>query len=120
MESYLPVLILLGIGTAIGGGVVALSSQLGPSRRHRMKDAAYECGVHPVTDARRRFSVHFYLVAILFLLFDVESVFFYPWAVVFRRFLEVNSFILLEMGFFVAVLLTGYVYVLRKGALEWD
>ena len=67
-----------------------------------------------------RFSVRFYLVAILFLLFDVEAIFFFPWAVVFKKYLSINSFILVEMGFFVAILLIGYYYILRKGALEWE
>jgi len=67
-----------------------------------------------------RFSVRFYLVAILFLLFDVEAIFFFPWAVVFKKFLSINSFILVEMGFFVTILLVGYYYILRKGALEWE
>lgn len=76
--------------------------------------------MNPVGDARQRFSVRFYLVAILFLLFDVEALFFYPWAVVYKKYLSINAFILLEMAVFVAILLVGYFYVLGKGALEWD
>lgn len=118
--EYIPVLILMGVGAALGGVVLLLSTLLGPHIKNRKKDTPFECGVPPIGDARRRFSVRFYLVAILFLLFDVEAIFFFPWAVVFKKYLAINSFILLEMGIFVGVLLVGYYYVLRKGALEWD
>ena len=118
--TYIPVLILMCVAIAIGGSVLVVSSLLGPKVHHPRKDTPFECGVPPVGDARQRFSVRFYLVAILFLLFDVEAIFFFPWAVVFKKYLEINSFILLEMAFFVAILLVGYVYVLRKGALEWE
>jgi len=97
-----------------------LSHWLGPKLPGRMKNEPFECGVPPVGDAKRRISVRFYLVAILFLLFDVEGIFFIPWAVIYRKFLAINHFILIEMGIFIAILLVGYLYVLRKGALEWD
>jgi len=118
--SYIPVLILLAVGAVIGVIVLLLSSWLGPKIPNKVKNSPFECGVPPMGDARHRFSVRFYLVAILFLLFDVEAIFFFPWAVIYRKFLAINSFILFEMGFFVAILLVGYYYVLRKGALEWD
>lgn len=118
--TYIPVLILLAIGIILGAVILILSSALGPKIPNRRKDMPFECGVPPHGDAKQRVSVRFYLVAILFLLFDVEAVFFFPWAVVYRQYLSVNSFILLEMGLFVGVLLVGYWYVLRKGALEWD
>lgn len=110
----------MGIGLTIGVAATALSSWLGPKLPNRRKDTPFECGVPPHGDARQRFSVRFYLVAILFLLFDVEAIFFYPWAVVYKKYLTINAFILIEMAVFVAVLLLGYFYVLRKGALEWD
>lgn len=91
-----------------------------PRMPHPKKDQPFECGVPSVDGGHRRFSVRFYLVAILFLLFDVEAIFFFPWAVVFRDFLAVNGFILLEMLAFVAVLTLGLYYVWRKGALAWD
>ena len=119
MEGYIPVLILMGVGAVIAGAALFIS-HLVPVKRNVTKMNAYECGVPTIGDARGRFSVKFYLVAILFLLFDVEAVFFYPWAVVYKKFLGVNEFILLEMLFFVLILLVGYVYVLKKGALEWD
>lgn len=120
MAEYIPVLILMGAGLLVGGAILVITHLLGPKARNKMKMQVYECGVPPIGDARRRFSVKFYLVAILFLLFDVEAVFFYPWAVVYRKFLTVNEFILVEMLVFMAILLVGYVYVYKKGALNWD
>lgn len=120
MSAYIPVLILMGVGAAIASVVLVLTHLCGPKRPNKYKQNVYECGVPPIGDARRRVSVKFYLVAILFLLFDVEGIFFYPWAVVFKKYLEVNSFILFEMLFFVTILLVGYIYILKKGALEWD
>lgn len=118
--DYIPVLILMTVGAGLGGIITLLSHLLGPKQGNKMKDQAFECGVPPVGDAKRRISVRFYLVAILFLLFDVEAMFFFPFAVSYKEYLSVNSFILIEMGIFVAILLIGYIYVLRKGALEWD
>ncbi|MCM2322532.1 MAG: NADH-quinone oxidoreductase subunit A [Oligoflexia bacterium] len=108
------------IGLVVGGAVLLLTSLLGPKLPNRRKNQPFECGVPPIGDARHRFSVRFYLVAILFLLFDVEAVFFFPWAVVYKKYLSINAFILIEMAFFVAILLLGYFYVIRKGALEWE
>jgi NADH-quinone oxidoreductase subunit A len=110
----------LALGLAVGGLILFVSHFLGPQIPSKRKNAPFECGVPPVGDARQRFSVRFYLVAILFLLFDVEAVFFFPWAVVFKKYLSINAFILVEMAFFVAILLVGYFYVLGKGALEWE
>ncbi len=118
--AYIPILILMLIGMIVGGGAILLSHFLGPKLPNLRKNSPFECGVPPFGDARHRISVKFYLVAILFLLFDVEAVFFFPWAVVYKKFLDINSFILFEMGFFVGILLLGYYYVLKKGALEWD
>ncbi len=118
--GYIPVLILMFVGMTLGGVILAVSYLLGPKLPNRRKDMPFECGVPSVGDARHRISVRFYLVAILFLLFDVEAIFFFPWAVVYKKYLSINSFILMEMAFFVAILLVGYYYVLRKGALEWE
>jgi NADH-quinone oxidoreductase subunit A len=118
--SYIPVLILMLVGLAVGVVVLILTSLLGSGIPNKRKDMPFECGVPPVGTARHRFSVRFYLVAILFLLFDVEGIFFYPWAVVYKKYLSINYFILVEMAFFAAILLVGYIYVLRKGALEWE
>lgn len=118
--TYIPVLILMLVGTFVGTVILVLSSLLGTGVPNRRKNMPFECGVPGAGPLRHRFSVRFYLVAILFLLFDVEAIFFFPWAVVFKKFLSINSFILIEMGFFAAILLVGYVYVLRKGALDWE
>jgi NADH-quinone oxidoreductase subunit A len=118
--EYIPVLILMAVGTAIGVGAMTLSALLGPKLPNRRKNLPFECGVEPHGDAQHRISVRFYLVAILFLLFDVEALFFYPWAVVYKKYLTINAFILIEMAAFVLILLVGYFYVLGKGALEWE
>ncbi len=118
--SYIPVLTMLILALGLGVVISIVSYVLGPKIYNRRKNEAFECGVPPQGDARRRISVRFYLVAILFLLFDVEGVFFFPWAISFREYLAVNQFILYEMGFFVGVLLIGYFYVVKKGALEWE
>lgn len=118
--AYIPVLILMVAAAILGSVVLLVSWLLGPKAPNKRKNSPFECGMPPVGDAQHRFSVRFYLVAILFLLFDVEAVFFFPWAVVFKKYLSINSFILVEMGFFVAILLVGYFYILRKGALEWE
>ena len=118
--DYIPVLILMLIGMALGGVILVVSYLLGPKMPNKRKDQPFECGMPPVGDAQHRISVRFYLVAILFLLFDVEAIFFFPWAVVYRKYLSINSFILVEMVGFVAILLVGYFYVLKKGALEWE
>ena len=118
--DYIPILILMTIGAVLGGAILVASSLLGPKLPNKRKNEPFECGVPPVGSAQQRFSVRFYLVAILFLLFDVEAIFFFPFAVTFKKFLQINSFIIWEMGFFVGILLIGYFYVLKKGALEWD
>lgn len=118
--QYFPILLLVVIGTIMGFGMVKVTEILGPRVFHPRKNEPFECGVPIHEDTSRRFSVRFYLVAILFLLFDVEVIFFYPYAIVFREFLKVNSFIVWEMLFFVLTLLVGYFYIRRRGALEWD
>jgi NADH-quinone oxidoreductase subunit A len=118
--TYIPVLILMLVGLTVGGAVLLLTTLLGTGIPNKRKDMPFECGVPPVGSAHNRFSVRFYLVAILFLLFDVEGIFFFPWAVAYKKYLSINAFILIEMAFFVAILLVGYIYVLRKGALEWE
>jgi NADH-quinone oxidoreductase subunit A len=118
--TYIPVLILLLVGLGVGVIVTILTTLLGSGIPNRRKNMPFECGVPGVGSAHHRFSVRFYLVAILFLLFDVEGIFFFPWAVVYKKYLAINAFILIEMAVFAAILLVGYFYVLRKGALEWE
>lgn len=118
--EYIPVLMLLGAALLIGGAIMVLTHLLGPKAKAKIKDTPFECGMPVVGDAKGRISVRFYLVTILFLLFDVEAIFFFPWAITFKKFLAVNGFILAEMGIFLGILLVGYFYVIKKGALEWD
>ena len=120
LSEYIPV--LLHIGVAIGFAVSALliSVLLGKAgKRTAIKDSAYECGMLPEGEAQPRFSVKFYLVAMLFILFDLEIVFMYPWAVVYRESIVESKAILWSMLCFVSVLMVGYVYALKKGALDW-
>jgi NADH-quinone oxidoreductase subunit A len=117
LTAYLPILILMALAILFALGALLLSSLLGPRDPNPVKLAPYECGITPVGSARGRFPVKFYLVAMLFIVFDIEIVFLYPWAVVYR---ELGLFGLAEMGIFVGVLLAGLVYVWRKGGLEWD
>ena len=117
MREYVPVLLFLLVAIAFAGGTIGLSSIIVPRRKNAVKMSAYECGVEPVGDARERFSVKFYLVAVLFILFDIEAVFMYPWAVAFR---QLGLYGLIEMVLFIAILLVGYLYLLKKRALEWD
>ena len=117
MIHYLPILILLLIAIAIAVGQVALSSILGPRKPTPQKNAPYECGIIPAEDARKGVWVRFYMIAMLFILFDMETVFLYPWAVLYRR---LGVFGLIEMSVFLAILLIGYAYAWKKGALKWD
>jgi NADH-quinone oxidoreductase subunit A len=117
MREYIPVLLFLAVAIAFAAGTIGLSSIIVPRRRNSVKMSAYECGVEPVGDARERFSVKFYLVAVLFILFDIEAVFLYPWAVSFN---QLGLYGLIEMVLFIVILFVGYVYLLKKRALEWD
>ena len=117
MSEYVPVVFLLLVGLGLGAALLGISAFLGPTRARGSKGAPYECGIIPASDARGRFDVKFYLVAMLFILFDIELVFLFPWAALYRR-LGLLGFA--EMLVFVAVLLVGLAYVWRKGALEWE
>ncbi len=117
LMDYVPILILVGLAALFAGGSIVLSALLGPRRPTPEKLAPYECGVEPVGTARNPFSVKFYLVAMLFIIFDMEIVFLYPWAVVYR---QLGVFGLVSMGTFLLVLLVGFFYVWKKGGLEWD
>jgi len=115
--DYLPILILLVVSALFAVVALAVPFYLGPRNPSTTKSDTYESGKLPYGDARRRVPVHYYMVAMLFMMFDIEVVFFYPWAVIFR---QLKLFGLIEMGVFVLILLIGYVYVWKKGALEWD
>ena len=115
--GFIPVLIMIGLGVGFAAGSVGLSQLLGPSKPTPEKEAPYECGMPAVGDARDRQSIKFYLVAMIFLLFDIEVAFLYPWAVAFRD-LGMMGFV--QVLTFFALLTTGYVYVWRKGAFDWS
>ncbi len=115
--NYLPVAIYLLVAIGFGAVVVFLSSLLGPKMPGKVKLETYECGMEPIGPNRLRTSIKFYVIAMLFIIFDIEAVFLYPWAVVFK---ELKIFGLVEMGIFIAILFAGLAYVWRKGALEWD
>lgn len=121
-EQYYPILILFGLIGIIVSVIVFLSTVIGPRKETRAKYEPFEAGSKPVGDARSRFSVKFYMVAIIFIIFDIETVFLYPWAVLYADFSAAGmaGLMFVEMALFVAVLGVGLVYVWRKGALEWD
>jgi NADH-quinone oxidoreductase subunit A len=116
-EIYFPVLVQVIIAIAIAGGLIGASMLLGKRVRGKVKDSPYECGIAPTGSARDRFSVKFYLVGIVFILFDIEAVFLYPWAVVYR---ELKMFAFYEMLLFIVLVLSGFYYIWKKGALDWS
>jgi NADH-quinone oxidoreductase subunit A len=117
MEQFVPVLVMLIFAMSFAALNLLLSVLLGKKAgTNPVKDAAYECGMPPITDAHQRFSVKFYLVAILFVLFDIEVVFLYPWAVHFKAF---PAFLFVEMFIFIGILFLGWWYVVKKGAVNW-
>lgn len=123
LSDYLPILLMFVVAIGFAGGNVILSQLVGQSKRTRTKQMPYECGKDPVGSARARFSVKFYLIAMVFILFDIELIFLMPWAVVFKKLtLEdgLGTLAYVEMMIFVALLLVGYVYVLKKGLFEWS
>ena len=115
--DYLPVFIFVVITAAAAFLIVGLSTLITKRKPSRDKLMPYECGVDPIGSARRRFSVNFFTIAMLFIIFDIEAVFLYPWAVIYR---ELGLFGLVEMAIFVGVLIVGLAYVWRRGALEWE
>jgi NADH-quinone oxidoreductase subunit A len=117
VTAYLPILIALLVAVGFVVVVMVASSLVVPMRRNAIKNSPYECGIEPVGGARQRFPVKFYLVAVLFILFDIEAIFLYPWAVSFRQLGLVG---LIEMVLFIVILFVGYLYLLKKRALEWE
>ena len=117
IEQYIPIFLMIGCAIAFGIFMGKANELLGPKRENSEKLTTYESGMEPVRSARERFSVKYYMVAMLFLLFDIEIVFLYPWAVSYKQ-LGLQGFIV--MFIFIAVLLIGYYYLWKKGALEWD
>lgn len=117
MQEYLPLLLLFGFVLVNAAGMLVLSHLVSPQRPTPVKATPYESGMPPLGSTRDRFSVKFYLVAMLFIVFDIETVFMIPWGVAFR---QLGLFGLVEMVVFIAILLVGYVYAWKRGALEWD
>ena len=115
--QYLPLAVIFILAAALGVLVIVLGTIFGPHRPTKRKGQPYESGMTPYGQGTRRMSVRYYLVAVLFILFDVELVFFLPWAVVFR---QLGTFGLVEMVLFVVILMVGYVYAWKKGALKWE
>ena len=121
LREYGPVLMLLLVALLFAFGTLGVSVLFGAKgKRSRIKDTAYECGMLPVGEGSTRMSVKFYLVAMLFILFDIEVVFLYPWAVVYRQMLKTNADLIFgSMISFLAILFVGYIYALKKKAFDW-
>jgi NADH-quinone oxidoreductase subunit A len=123
LEAYLPILLMFIVALGFAGGNILLSQMVGQRKSTRTKLMPYECGKDPVGSARERFSVKFYLIAMLFILFDIEAIFLIPWAVVFKQMAGESSMmrnlIYFEMIIFILLLLVGYIYVRQKGAFDW-
>ncbi|HWQ14837.1 MAG TPA: NADH-quinone oxidoreductase subunit A [Roseiflexaceae bacterium] len=117
LADYLPILVMFLVALFIAVFVIVVSRFLGPQRPTRRKLMPYESGMEPIGPAQRRFPVKFNLVAMIFILFDIEIIFFFPYALVYRR---LGIFGLIEMGVFLFVLLIGYIYILKRGALQWE
>lgn len=115
--NYFPILILAIVAVLFAVGSVAGSMLIGKRKPHPEKLSPYECGMEPIGSARERFSIRFYIIAMIFVIFDIELVFLYPWAVVFK---SMRMFGFIEMGVFILILVFCYVYVWKRGALEWE
>ncbi|HHM23819.1 MAG TPA: NADH-quinone oxidoreductase subunit A [Bacteroidetes bacterium] len=120
VSELFPILLFLIIAVGMVAAILLLTHVIGPRRPGAIKLSPYESGMEPVGEPRTRFSIRFYIIAMLFVLFDIEVVFFYPWAVIYRKFLSMGSFILIEMLVFIGLLLVGYIYAWKRGALEWE
>jgi NADH-quinone oxidoreductase subunit A len=116
-ESYFPVLVQVVIALALAAGLIGVSALLGKRAKSPLKDTPYESGMAPTGSASERFSVKFYLVGMVFILFDIEAIFLYPWAVVYR---QLKMFGFFEMLLFIVLVMVGFYYVWKKGALDWS
>lgn len=121
IEHYIPIFLALTVAVLFSLVLLFGSSLFGPQQPTESKLSTYESGMEPVKNARERFSVKYYMVAMLFIIFDIEVVFLYPWAVNLRKLIDsMGLFIIIEMVVFILILLVGYFYILKKGALQWD
>ena len=120
-DSLLPVLMIMGMAIVVAASMIVLGYLLGKPKRSAVDGSPYECGSTPYEPMRKnRFSVHFYLVAMLFILFDIEAAFLIPWAVTFQDFDSNKMFVLGEMAVFLGILIVGFVYLWKRGALDWE
>jgi len=117
LDNYGPLLLMFILAGFTAGALVAVSALVGKHKRSREKDLPYECGVRPEGDARQPFSVHFYMVALVFILFDIEAIFLYPWALIYH---DLKLFGFVEMLLYIIILFVGYIYLWKKGALDWN
>jgi NADH-quinone oxidoreductase subunit A len=117
LDNYGPLLLMFVLAAGLSGALLVVSTLVGKHKRTREKDMPYECGIRPTGDAREPFSVQFYMVALVFILFDIEAIFLYPWALVYR---ELKVFGFVEMVLYIIILLAGYIYLWKKGALDWN
>jgi NADH-quinone oxidoreductase subunit A len=124
LNNYLPILLMFIVAAGFAVGNIFISQYIGQRKRTRTKMMPYECGKDPVGSARERFSVKFYLIAMLFILFDIEVIFLIPWAVVFKTLASpsfgLKNLVYFEMMIFIGLLLAGYVYIIKKGAFDWS
>lgn len=116
-EIYFPILVLFLLATAVVLIMLGLPELVARKSKSRRKLTPYECGIIPETDAREKFPVKFYMIALLFIIFDLEMVFLYPWAIILKK---LKMFAFLEMVVFIGILLIGYLYIIKKGALNWE
>jgi NADH-quinone oxidoreductase subunit A len=115
-QNYVPLFIFLLVAFLIAAGTIVVASIIRPSNPNKIKNMPYECGIDPVDNARKRYTIRFYIVAILFVVFDVETIFLFPWAVQFKL---LGMFGFAEMLVFLGILIVGYIWIWKKGALEW-
>ncbi len=115
-QNYVPIFIFLAVAFAIGAGTLMIFKLVRPAKPSKVKLMPYECGIDPFDSSRQRYTIRFYIVAILFVVFDVETIFLFPWAVQYKA---LGVFGLVEMLLFLGILVAGYVWIWKKGALEW-
>ena len=117
MNEYIPVLLMLFLAAATAAGMLVATTLIGPKKHFADKMEPFECGESPIVSPKQRFSIKFYLVALFFVIFDIEAVFVYPWAVIFK---DLGMFGFIEMMIFISILAIGLIYVWKRGALEWE
>ena len=117
LDNYGSLLLMFVLAAGLAGALITVSSIVGKHKPSPEKDLPYECGIRPTGDAREPFSVHFYMVGLIFILFDIEAIFLYPWALVYH---DLKLFGFVEMLLYIIILLVGYIYLWKKGALDWN